>query len=97
MKKPGAGIALLNHDIKNNIGVAITYMELLSLDYPELKNNEYIQATTEILRHANELSGKISLQCKSEEEEQRARDSGLVKLAVKEHAFKNVKPSYDHL
>jgi light-regulated signal transduction histidine kinase (bacteriophytochrome) len=91
------GISHINHDLKNNIGIATTYLELLAIQQPNLATNECIVAAIESLVRANELSQEIAARCKSGETAGEIEPSNLVKIAVKEHAFANIKPSYERL
>lgn len=95
MKHTESEISLINHDLKNNVGAAISYLQLLSLDYPELDDNEYIQAVTAVLVRANELSQDIAVL--SHPSENIDESSGLIKLNLKEHIFPLVKASYEDI
>lgn len=82
-----------NHDMRNYIGAAISYFQLLEIDYPELKGNKNIGYAVESLRQAISLSQDITNQ---HEDVKEADDSfpNLLTSPVKELITKYTKPSY---
>lgn len=96
MKNSISNISFLNHDLKNNIGAAISFIQLIELNHPEFEGDECIHAISEALSRAYELTEKIAVASKSDLEE-KDNNTELVKIAVKEHAFSNVEPAYEQL
>jgi len=54
----------INHDINNQLGVALGYLDLLLLNTPELNQNMYIPYIHQGLMRATELAQDIASICK---------------------------------
>lgn len=97
MKNDDVNIAFINHDLKNSLGAAISYLQLVTMELPELSNNVCLTAAIESLDRAHELSNEISLCSENENINLANEKSGFITIPVKEHAFANVKPAYERL
>ena len=60
-KKNDPDVLFLNHDLRNNIGAAISHAQLLTMTNPALEGEKNITAIVESLRQAILLTEKISL------------------------------------
>lgn len=63
MKNNKTNIAFISHDLRNNIGVAISSIQLLMIDTPELQDDESLELAVETLECAVELTREISILC----------------------------------
>lgn len=63
MKNNKTSIAFISHDLRNNIGVAISSIQLLMINAPELEGNKSLALAVETLKCAVELTHEISVLC----------------------------------
>ena len=96
MKNLKDDISVINHNLRNNIGVAISYMQLIQLDQSSMLENTYFKAASEDLKGAIELTTEISLLCKNEvNSEDAVTDNNLPKIEVKAQLFEHAKAVYE--
>lgn len=99
IKTTEPNILFLNHDLRNNVGAAISHAQLLTIDNPELEGEENITAIVENLKKAILLTEKISLSISDEEDEESVSENGplLTLLPLNNEYFESVKASYKKL
>lgn len=90
-------IQFLNHDVRNSIGVALGYAELL-LKFPEIENSHYLQKIMSSLLRASE----ISLELGKEASELDSNCGPIIPdtlqvVSVQKHFEQNLIPAFDAL
>ena len=96
MKKIISEALVVNHDLRNNIGAAISHLQLLILNNPELEENSDIQFAIENLNQSINISKNISSKLHSSSESN-SPESNLTVISCQNHLFKNAKPAYEKL
>lgn len=90
-------IALINHDLRNNVGAAISFLQMLTISYPQLKDNEYLKRVVANLNHSVELSGTISQNCKVDKSRITGHRSDLNVVSIKQYWAEYTKKAYENL
>jgi hypothetical protein len=89
-------ILFANHDLRNNIGIAIFYLELLTRENSSLQQNEYIEVAEQVLNTAMILTEVIagnSPQNKPIDE----KHSTLILTSVQNQSIKYSGPDYQKM
>lgn len=93
-------VALLNHDCKNYIGVAMSHLELLTFENNEMVGNENIECALAALDRMLELSNEIAInsnrQVKNNQKTEFSKVS-LIIVDVNRHLKEKTKPIYEQL
>lgn len=93
-------VALINHDCKNYIGIAMSHLELLTFENNEMVGNENIECALEALDRSLELSNEIAInsnkQIKNNQKIECSKTS-LLTVDVNRHLEEKTKPVYEQL
>lgn len=93
-----AKIVYFNHDLRNNIGGAVSSLELLSDTIAELKDDFYFNLAVSSLKQAIERTNEIASFCAlSNEEAKQACPANLKIFPIREYWDKYSKKDYDRL
>lgn len=87
---------VINHDLRNNIGAAISHLQLLILNNPELEKNKDILFAIENLTQSINISKTYSAKL-HDSSESNNQESNLTIISCQNHLFKNAKPAYEKL
>lgn len=90
-------IALINHDLRNNVGAAVSFLQLLIMSSPQLKDNEYLKSALANLNHSLELSLAISKNCKVDKKVITGKRTDLSIVPIKEYWQEYAKQAYNNL
>ncbi len=90
-------IAFINHNLRNNIGVAISYLQLMTIDSPDLDNNDLFKFALENLNHSIELTETISVKCKANKADLTKHNPELTIVPLKEYLENQAKPWFDKM
>lgn len=100
MRNTELDVALINHDCKNYIGVAMSHLELLTFENNEMIGNENIECALEALDRTLELSNEIAInsnkQIKNNQKTECSKVS-LITVDVNQHLEEKTKPIYEKL
>jgi len=96
IKTTEPNILFLNHDLRNNVGAAISHAQLLTIDNPELEGEENITAIVENLKKAILLTEEISFSMSNEKGEESVSENGplLTTFPLNNEYFESIKASY---
>jgi signal transduction histidine kinase len=89
-------ILFLNHDVNNQLGIAMASFELLLLKTPELQQSPYAERITKGLLRARDISRELA-QTYQESGKSELTKKDFQLIAVQEHFLKNSQPAYDKL
>lgn len=87
---------VINHDLRNNIGAAISHLQLLILNDPKLEKNKNILFAIENLNQSINISKNHSAKL-HDSPESNSPESNLTTISCQNHLFKNAKPAYEKL
>jgi signal transduction histidine kinase len=90
-------IALINHDLRNNVGAAISFLQMLTISSPQLKDNEYLKRVLANLDHSVELTRTISENCKVEKDQITGRRPDLSIVSIQQYWGEYAKEAYQNL
>lgn len=96
MKETISETLILNHDLRNNTGAAISHLQLLVMENPSLEKNENIAAAIENLNHSIKISNDMSAKLGNSSEPGNPEDN-LALISCHKHFFKKAKPAYEKL
>lgn len=99
MNSTKSDISLINHDIKNCVGVAITYLQFLTGNNPELVVDKNIERAMEGLKRAIALSHEIASLTMSEikGKPDASEINSLITIDLNRHLENKTKPIYEKL
>lgn len=93
-------VALINHDCKNYIGVAMSHLELLTFEHNEMVGNENIECALEALDRSLELSNEIAINSNKQIKNNQKIECSkvcLINVDVNRHLEEKTKPIYEQL
>lgn len=97
MESKQTNIAFINHDLRNNIGAAISHIQLLIMETPELEDNEDLAFAVEALKCAIELTYEISIICTADNQGTERSESDFEVFNIKNYWDSYSKKSYKEL
>jgi len=89
-------ILFANHDLRNKIGIAISHLQLLTMENPDLQKSRYITAAVESLNIAVKFTETI-VEKLSPDESSNENSSDLIVASVKNQLNNHTKPDYQKM
>lgn len=89
-------ISFANHDIRNHIGVAISYLQLLTMENSSLQDNESIKAVVQGLNAAVILTETIADNL-PKNNHSNEKHSELIAASVRDQISNHTKPDYQKM
>ena len=89
-------ILALNHDVNNQLGVAMGNFEIMMLKFPDLQETVYAERIEKGLLRARDLSHELA-KTYSDANTINLNKKDFVLLSVQEHILNNAQPEYDQL
>lgn len=96
MSDPISNISYLTHDLRNNTGAAISQLQLLVMENPELDHDENLMAAIENLNLSIQLSTEITKMVKNINDKDEEDSSNII-IKCDEFFFENAKLAYEKL
>jgi signal transduction histidine kinase len=89
-------VLFLNHDVNNQLGIALGNFELMMMKNPDLQETKYADRITKGLMRARDLSQELA-QTYTDADKTDPTKKDFVLIGVQEHFLKNSEPAYDKL
>lgn len=89
-------ILTLNHDVNNQLGIAMGNFEIMMLKFPDIKQTHYAERLENGLLRARDLSYELAQNYKDEDKPELNKND-FVLISVQEHFLNNSQPAYDKI
>lgn len=89
-------ILALNHDVNNQLGIAMGNFEIMMLKHPALQESDHATRIEKGLERARDLSHELA-RTYQDSDNTALTDKDFVLLSVQEHLINNSQPAYDKL
>lgn len=89
-------ILVLNHDVNNQLGIAMGNFEMLMLKNPSLESSPHAERLSKGLERARDLSHQLA-QTYQDKDQSDLSKKDFELLSVQEHLIKNAQPAYDKI
>ena len=96
MMSENRNVLVLNHDVNNQLGIAMGNFELLMLKNPELESSAHAERLSKGLERARDLSHELAHTYQNADQPDLS-EKDLALISVQEHIIKNAQPAYDKL
>jgi len=90
-------VLFLNHDVNNQLGIALGYFELLLDKVSGLKNDPHASYILKSLLRTRDLSSELALACMDDGDSRSMAENDLTVVSVQNQLLKNAIPSYQKM